>query len=85
MLRILKGVSASEAFIPIFAIISQAETFSLLPQPDQVHLGFQGHQEGAAVGNVQVKPQTCGTRLYLECWSGTKGGREERARFWDDD
>lgn len=43
---------------PIFAKFPKADTLILLAQANEVHLGFQGHQEGTAVGNVQIEPQT---------------------------
>lgn len=43
---------------PFFADVAEAEAVSLLAQTNEVHLGLQGHQEGAAVGNVQIEPQT---------------------------
>lgn len=45
--------------VPVFPAVSQAGVLVLFAQSDEVHLCFQCHQEGAAVGNVQVKPQTC--------------------------
>lgn len=45
--------------LPVFANFPKADALIFLPQTNQVHLGFQGHQEGAAVGEAQVKPQTC--------------------------
>lgn len=44
--------------LPIFANFPKADALILLAQANEVHLGFQGHQEGTAVGNVQVEPQT---------------------------
>lgn len=41
---------------PLFAVLP--EPLALLPQPRQVHLGLQRHEEGAAVGDLQIKPQT---------------------------
>lgn len=45
-------------FLPILASFSKAHALSLLAQANEVHLGFQGHQEGTAIGDLQVKPQT---------------------------
>lgn len=45
--------------LPIFANFPKADVLIFLPQTNEVHLGFQGHQEGTAVGDAQVKPQTC--------------------------
>lgn len=59
--------------LPILADVSDAHAVSVLPQSDQVHLGLQGHQEGAAVRNLQVKPQTWGRptdRLVCVCRAG---------------
>lgn len=44
--------------LPVFAKLPYAEVLSLLPQAVKDHLGFQSHQEGAAVGDLQVEPQT---------------------------
>lgn len=44
--------------LPIFAKLPQTDALSLLAEADEVHFGFQGHQERAAVGELQVEPQT---------------------------
>ena len=51
--------------LPILADVSDAHAISVLPQSDQVHLSLQGHQEGAAVRNLQVKPQTWGRQTEV--------------------
>lgn len=45
---------------PIFADVSHAGALVLFAQSDEVHLCFQRHEEGAAVGNVEIEPQPCG-------------------------
>lgn len=45
---------------PVLADFSHAGALVLFAQSDEVHLCFQRHEEGAAVGNVQVEPQPCG-------------------------
>lgn len=62
--------------LPILADVSDAHAVSVLPQSDQVHLSLQGHQEGAAVRNLQVKPQTWGreTDRCRSVWVCVWGG-----------
>lgn len=55
------GLKAS----PLLPVVP--ETLALLPQAGQVHLGLQCHEEGARVGDLQIKPQTWthrGTQTY---------------------
>lgn len=51
--------------LPLFAKFAYADALVLLAQANEVHLGFQGHQEGTAVRNVQVEPQTCRDTQWL--------------------
>lgn len=41
---------------PVFPVFP--EPFALFPQTCKVHLGLQCHEEGARIGDLQIKPQT---------------------------
>lgn len=57
---------------PVFATLPEAAGLVLFAQANEIHLSFQGHEEGAAVGYIQAEPQACwDTQPLLENNPGT--------------